>query len=214
MSAYLIQASPLTRIFLPEWHDKCLADPTLLMSTKPFRVLIPRPCGAIELVHGQPVLATSLLPRSEDRVKSIEDEVSPLVQWLTDDQVGETDGYGVVAVPIQENVADAIMTLLYEKNVNHQQKLLDETRTRIAQGIQISREKADARVMRACSKIYSVVKSTVEEMKKNNKGHYSPSYAESLALQVMKDQIKIRKAPEERAAAMMSQVLDHLEQPV
>lgn len=212
-TSYVVQASPLTRIFLPEWHDRCLGDPKLLLDPEPFMIRIPRATGSIELMHNKPTLASSLLVRTKER-EVTEDEVSPLVLWLTGEQNTETDIYGVVDVPIQENVADAIMALLYEGDDKKRDKLILETRKSMAKGIVTARKRADDRVMRACGKMYSVVKATVEDMKKNGKGVYSPSYAEALALEVMKDVIAQRRKPDERAASLMKGAMDQLENPV
>lgn len=210
---YVIQASPLTRLFLPEWQGRCLDDPKILTSTEPFTVHVPRPSGAIELVHNKPTLAASLLPRSKER-QITEDEVSPLVLWLTGEQNSETDIYGIVDVPIQDDVATAIMGLIYEGDEKRRVKLIEETRKHMAKGIVTARKRADERVMRACGKMYSIVKATVEDMKKNNKGVYMPSYSESLAMEVMKDIIAQRRKPDERAAEMMRKAMEHLESPV
>ncbi len=212
-TSYVIQASPLTRIFLPEWHDRCLAEPKLLMSPEPFLIRVPRATGSIELWHNKPTLASSLLIRTKER-EVTEDEVSPLVLWLTGEQNSETDIYGIVDVPIQDNVADAIMAILYEGDSKKSEKLIIETRKNMAKGIVTARERADFRVMRQCGKMYNVVKSTVEQMKKDGKGIYSPSYAEALALEVMRDTIAQRRKPDERAAEMMRGAMSHLEQPV
>lgn len=82
----------------------------------------------------------------------------------------------------------------------------------MAAGIIDARQKADARVMRACGKMYNVVKSTVESMKKEGKGIYSPSYAEALAMEVMKDTIASRRKPDERAQEMMRAAMSQMEQ--
>ncbi len=212
-TSYVIQASPLSRIFLPEWHDRCLADPKLLFDVEPFTIHIPRASGAIELVHNKPTLASSLLPRSKER-EITEDEVSPLVLWLTNEQNHETDIYGVVDVPIQETVADAIMALIYEGDDKKRTNLINETRKQMAKGIVSARERADARVLRACGKMYNIVKSTVEDMKKNGKGIYSPSYSEALAMEVMKETIAARRKPDERAAELLRGAMSQMEQPV
>lgn len=209
---YLIQASPLTRIFIPHLHAECLADPTKLFSKEPFTVRIPRAVGSIELVHNKPTLASALIAQSKDRTVT-EDETSPLVLWLTGEQNTETDIYGVVEVPIQDSVADAIMAMIYEGNDDHRAQLIKETRKKMAEGIITSRQRADARVMRACGKMYNVVKSTVETMQKDGKGIYSPSYAEALAMEVMKDTISKRRKPDEAAARMMQSAMQQMEQP-
>ncbi len=212
-TSYLIQASPLSRIFLKEWHDRCLQDPKLLLSEETFLVRIPRPVGAIQLWHNKPTLASSLIVRTKER-EVTEDETSPLVLWLTGEQNTETDIYGVVDVPIQETVADAIMAMIYEGDEKKRTKLIEETRKQMAKGIVSARKRADDRVMRACGKMYRIVKATVEDMKKNGKGVYSPSYSEALALEVMKDHIAARRKPDDRAAELMRGAMDQMEQPV
>jgi hypothetical protein len=215
VTTYIVQASPLTRIFLPEWQDRCLADPSILTDPKqpPFKVFIPRPCGAIELIHNKPTLASSILPRSKER-EVTEDEVSPLVLWLTGEQNSETDIYGIVDVPIQDNIADTIMALIHEGDEKKRLKLIEDTRKEMAKGISTARERADARVMRACGKMYNIVKATVEDMKKNGQGVYAPSYSEALAFEVMKKTIAERRKPDERAAEMLRGAMTQLEQPV
>lgn len=212
-TSYVMQASPLTRMFLPNMQTACLENPKLLLSKEPFKITIPRACGAIELTHNKPTLASSLLVRTKEREVN-EDEVAPLVLWLTGENTTESDIYGVVDIPIQDNVADAIMALIYEGDENKRTKLIEETRKNMAKGIVSARERADARVMRACGKMYSVVKQTVEDMKKNGKGIYMPSYSEALALEVMKDLISKRKKPDDQAAKMMSEAMQSLENPV
>lgn len=202
MSTYLVQASPLTKIFLEDWHDKCLADPAEALRSSKFRVHIPRPCGAIMLEHGVPTLAATLIAKTKERMVQ-EDEIAPLVEWLTNETNAETDPWGVVAVPIETNVADAIMALLYdEKKEATQQKLLADLKKRMSVSIHSARERADARVLRQCGKMYDTIKQTAQAMKKDGKGIYSPSYSEALALVVLKDQITLRRAPNEKAQAI------------
>lgn len=212
-STYVVQASPLTRLVLPEYQQECLDDPKVLESNTPFLVKIPRPTGMIELWHNKPTLASTLIPRTKDR-KITEDETTPLVRWLTEDDEPETDIYGVVAVPIQEDIADAIMTMIHEGDDKKRIKLIDETRKRMAKGISEAREKADKRVIKACGRMNSIVVQTVQDMKKNGKGIYSPSYSEALALTIMKDSLALRRKPDERATEMMKAAMDQMEQPV
>ncbi len=197
--SYVIQASPLTRIFLEEHHDACLADPSILAKPAKFKIEIPRPCGAITLWHNVPTMAASLIAKNKNRLVS-DDEIAPLVEWLTNEANPETDIYGVVAVPIETNVADAIMALLYdEKGAGKQEKLLAEIKKKMAASVSSSRDRADARVLRQCGKMYDMVRQTVQTMKKDGKGVYAPSYAEALAMDVLKDQISIRRKPNAKA---------------
>jgi preprotein translocase subunit SecD len=215
---YLLQASVLTKLFLPEWHFKCLEDPKTLFDTRaePFRVRIPRAVGAIELYHNKPVLASSLLAYPEGVKKTREvtdDEVSPLVEWLTNPQNSETHQWGVVEIKVERDIADTIMAMLYEGKTEEREDLLKKSRERMGKAIQEARLIADERVMQMCGKIYSTVKSTVEHMKKNNIGVYSPSYAEALAMTVMKDQISAHRVPNDRASAMMNAAIGQMVQP-
>ncbi len=211
MTVYLVQASPLTRIFIKEWQNRCLDDPKLLLSTEKFLVKIPRACGGIELTHGVPILASSLLPPQKTR-EVTDDEVAPLVRWLTSPREEETDCYGVVDVPIEENVADAIMALIHEADDNKRLKFIEETRRNMAKGIKEARDRADQRVLRACGRMYSIVKRTYDDMKKNNTGVYMPSYSEALALTVMQETIKERRQPDERAQEIMKSAMQQMEQ--
>ncbi len=212
--SYLVQASTLTKIFLPEWHERCLSDPSLLLKGgEPFEIIIPRPVGSIRLQHNIPVVASTLIAKVKER-KVEEDEVSPLVRWLTDENEAETDCYGVVEIPIETNVADAIMSLIYDKDGEEKQMLLLKgIKDRMAKNIADARARADRRVLRQCGKMYSTVRETVQQMKKDGKGDYSPSYSEALALEILRDQIKLRRAPDDRSQAIFNKAMEEVSQP-
>jgi hypothetical protein len=212
---YLLQASTLTKLFLPEWHMKCLENPKILADPTPFRVHIPRAVGAIELWHNRPVLAASLIaqPGKKKSREVTDDEVTPLVQWLTNPQNSETDQWGVVEIPVENDLADTIMAMIYEGKTDEREKFMQSMKAKMGKAVAQARELADQRVMRSCDKIYKVVKQTVEHMKKTNSGVYSPSYSEALAMTVMKDTISARRRPDEAAANMMRQAMSQMEQP-
>jgi len=208
---YVVQASPLTKIFLPQWQEVCLKDPEKILANVPFDVVIPRPCGSITLTHGVPVVASELIKRSKER-KIEEDETAPLVAWLTDERNAETDIYGIVAVPIEGNVAEAIMTLVSSGSNEGQVKdLMAKVKKEMAASIVSARERADARVMRQCHKMYSVVRETVRAMKADNKGVYSPSYSEALAMDILRDQIKVSRAPDDKAQSIFQGAMNDLQ---
>lgn len=217
MTTYVVQASPLTKIFLPEWHEKCLANPELVTVSEPFKVRVPRPTGSIDLVHNVPVIASTLVPKTVKDMstgksfnkKIEEDVVSPLVSWLTEETNSETDIYGVVAVPIEVNVADAIMTLIHESDdTKAEVKLIKEIKKKLAKDIVDARTRADARVMRHCDKMYRVVVATVNQLKKDGKGVYNPSYTEALALDILKDQIQKRRVHSEKSQELFDKAME------
>lgn len=221
MTVYVIQASPLSKIFQPDWHEKCLENPALVVSDVKFTVRIARPTGSIDLVHNEPVIASTLLPRTmtdkstgKSWVKKVEEDViSPLVSWLTEENNSETDIYGVVAVPIESGVADAIMTLIHEKDAaKATQKLVGQIQKKMSSDITEARERADARVMRHCDKMYRVIMQTASQLKKENKGSYSPSYTEALALEILKDQITKRRVSTDRSQAIFDKAMAVVDQ--
>jgi len=207
---YVVQASPLTKIFLPQWQEVCLTNPEKIVSNQKFTVTIPRPCGSITLVHGVPVVASTLIKQSKAR-KVEDDETAPLVAWLTDERNAETDIYGVVAVPIETNVADAIMALV-SGGSGGEADLIKDIKKELASSIISARKRADARVMRQCGKMYDVVRETVRAMKADNKGEYSPSYSEALALDILKDQIRKTRAPDNKAQGIFDEAMSDLSQ--
>lgn len=209
---YLMQASPITRMALPEWQLKCIENPELLKSNEPFTVHIPRPCGGISLVHRKLTPPTDLIKRGDRLIE--EDEVSPLVNWLTDEHSFETDIYGVVSIRVGDSVADALMAVILGGETDQLAKIVAESKEQMKKDFAKAQAQADERVMRACGKMFRVVKETVAEMKKNNKGIYSPSYAEALMMEVMKDTIAQKRRPDMKAQQMMDRAMEQLEQPL
>jgi hypothetical protein len=209
MSQYIIQASPLTRIRLPEWHLKCLNNPELISSPEPFDVVIPRTLGAVKLRHKQVTLASTLIPRIKNRAAE-EDEVAPLVRWLTSPHETETDIWGVVALKLDHDVADQIIGLILNHGGKDSKvkKSIEEVQQGLIKSFQASQKEADELVIRALSKLYNVVKQTRDFMKKNNMGVYSPSFAEGLAIHVVNDSVKQREIADQQAARLMMQAFD------
>lgn len=210
---YVMQASPLTRLRLPEWQHRCLENPALLQSSEPFKVHIPRASGDVILTHRKLTPPSELIKRGERMIE--DDEITPLVSWLTDEHSFETDMYGVVSIAVSDSVADAIMAMVIEGNTDRVQEIMKESKAQMAADFVKARKLADERVMRACGKMYLVVKATMDELKKNNKGLYSPSYSEALMMEVMAETIKERRKPDLKAQEMMNKALSQLqEQPI
>lgn len=209
MIQYVMQASPLTRIRLPEWHIKCLNNPDLINSPEPFTVTIPRTLGAIQLVHKKVTLASSLRPKIKNRLAE-EDEVTPLVHWLTSPHEMETDIWGVVALKVDEQIADQIIGLVLNQGdaKGKAGEAIKDLQRDLAKSFQASQREADERVTRALARLYNVVKGTVEFMKKNNMGVYSPSYAEALALHTISDSVKQREVHDVQASNLLRKAFD------
>lgn len=209
MTQYIMQASPLTRIRLPEWHVRCLNNPELISSPEPFTVVIPRTLGAIKLEHKKVTAAATLRPKIKNRLAE-EDEITPLVNWLTSSHEMETDIWGVVALKVDDNVADQIISLVLNQGTidNKVAKTIKEVQQDLSKSFQAAQKEADERVTRALARLYNVVKSTVEHMKKNNMGVYSPSYAEALALHTISDTVKQREVHDIQATNLLKKAFD------
>ena len=100
----------------------CYIQDDILFSPDENKVLYTAIAGANIPDNLIPSIPGSSTQKQEREIK--EDEVSPLVRWLTDENEAETDCYGVVSVPIETNVADAIMSLIYDKDGEEKQLLL------------------------------------------------------------------------------------------
>jgi len=210
---YVVQSSVLTKLRLPEWQQACLENPKLLYSPEPFSVRIPRASGDVTLIHKKITPGWELLKKNPNRVTD-EDEITPLVNWLTDEHNTETDIWGVVAIKVGDDITNSIMTLMMENDKERVKEMMDDTQSKMRQEFAKAQKIADERVMRACGRIYNVVKSTVEDMKKNNKGIYDPSFSEALCFEVMKDTIRKRSEPHMKAKEMMDNAFSALVQPV
>ena len=205
---YVMQASPVTRLCLPEWHSRCLDKPEILYSKESFEVFIPRTCGGIRLQHMKIIPPTDLIPKGPRVVE--EDEVKPLVTWLTDENSQETDMYGVVAIEVGNDLADAIMSMIVSGDEKKAKEAMAENKAMMQKSFKEAVAKADERVMRACGKMYNIVRQTVDYMKKNNLGIYSPSIAEALMFEVMDKPISARRESDAKAQAMMDKALNKM----
>lgn len=212
---YIVQASPLTKIFMPEWERKCIDDPTLIEASSPglFKVRVKRPIGGLVLEHLKPRHVTTLLPRlttMPDGAKMVtrkveEDEVSPLLKWLTDPASEETDVWGVVEIEIGNQFEDAMTELIglalqggtdeeqaavLKRQIAIQRDVAKSMSVRIAE----ARKVADERVKRALRITHNNLIKSWEALVGDGKGRYEPSAQESLGYRVLKFEIERRTA--------------------
>lgn len=133
---YVVQASQLSRIFLPEYQNRLIQDPELIFKLKePFKVTVPRATGAVTLTHMKPVHQYQLLPRKhfvqhgDGDVRELKgarrnpgDEIRDLVPWLTGGPDGmgseETDIYGIVMLDIGADIVSSMVELMQRQGFN------------------------------------------------------------------------------------------------
>lgn len=224
--SFVIQASPLTKIFLHrEWADRCISNPELIFADVPFKVLIPRSMGAIVLEHGKPVAYQDLLPRQKNR-KVEQDESRDVIPWLTGGDNGkmsqETDIYGVVSIDLGSNYTGMLTTMLMleaaaDKNPEQkaaiearrnqlQQQALDNTR----EAIKDAARRANERVMRACKTTFTYLYRQYQRNIEDGKGKYEPSASEALCAFVLRDMLAKAQAKKRDMMGQVSGIMNEM----
>lgn len=211
--SYVVQASPYSKIFMQEWEQRCVEDPTLVAASTPglFKVHVPRACGGLTFEHLKPRHESTLIPRlqtlpggkTEITRKADDDEISPLVAWLTDPRSEETAIYGVVAIDVGQQFETALQDLLQltmeggseskqeaalKKQAAIQKKIVGDMSKRLTE----ARAEADRRVKSALSITHNNLIKSWETLKGQGQGTYAPSAPEALGYYVLKAEIDRR----------------------
>jgi len=213
LSSYLVQASPLSKIFMAEWEQRCVEKPELVGESSPglFKVFVPRACGGLIFEHLKPRHSSTLIPRlqtlpggkTEVTRKPEDDEITPLVSWLTDARSQETAIYGVVEIDVGSQFEGALQDLLQltleggsaakqeaalKKQTQIQKKIVSDMSERLIE----ARALADSRVKAALSITHNNLIKSWESLKGEGKGTYAPSTQEALGYFVLKAEIDKR----------------------
>lgn len=218
---YVIQASPLTKMFMPEWEQKCLEQPELIGSSVPFTVRVPRATGGIVLEHNKPVHVSKLIPPNPNRKVEV-DEVKDLIPWLCggDDRPSdETDIYGIVVLDIDMAVTHTISSMLGDPELLSpdekvreaaMRRQIDQQRTiqaAISAKMEAARERANARVKRALKITHANLIRQWEQNVANGKGKYPPSAAEALGAFVLAEEIKKASDAKQKLMENMTNIM-------
>lgn len=212
--SYVIQASPLSKLFMHQYVKRCEKDPEFVLKSVPFHVLIPRTAGAVILEHNVPVVTSKLLPRSLNREKdqnSAPDELDAFVEWITGgpngDRSMETDSYGVVMLDLDLDVASTIMDLTNMSD-DKAKKSFEEFRQEMVKKSKTAmiraREIADSRVLRVMRNTHSNLMRSYETLKTEGKGVYQPSIAEAIGAFVLKAEIQKSSVDSRKMLSMLS----------
>lgn len=189
---YIIQASPLTRIYMTEWSHALVEDPELIFkSDPPFDVTIPRTAGAVKLTHNKPVHSSSLIPVTGLRkLDGAGDELRDLVSFLTES--AETHIYGVVALNLNLDMTDALTYLATLDPEEAAKKIIDAQKVlanSMREAITAARATADERVKMAMRTTHRNLKKQWQEMEQAGQGKYDPSAAEAVGAYVLQSEI-------------------------
>lgn len=219
---YVVQASPFSRIFLPEFAMQLVENPELINTMKdPFTVRIPRATGGIELTHNKPVHINHLLPRGElDAAtgkrtinREVEhDELRDLVPWLTGGADGmgceETDIYGVVQLELATDlVADMVSARLEGRAPTSAATVEEQFNSAVDVALEKARKIANARVLRAIRITHKNLLAQWEVMATEGKGRYSPSVAEALGSHILAEEIEKATAGKRKMHEMLDKSL-------
>lgn len=217
---YVIQASPISKIFMPEWEQKCIENPDLIFSAEPFEVRIPRSAGAIVLQHNVPVHFSKLLPQTTTR-KIESDEARDLIPWLTgeDNISNETNIYGVVAIDIDSDVSNTISSMMSNPDLlsddpEKLEKALEAQRTvqrrivqRMKERISAATEQANTRVKRTLKINHSFLIQQWEKNIAEGKGKYPPSMTEAMGAWILAAEIRAANESRQKMVDNMTDLM-------
>jgi hypothetical protein len=198
---YVICASPLVRVYLPEWHDRLMDDPALMYSEEPFEFTFSTGVGGIRIKYNTPTHVMNLGRKTED-----EKAVKTLFDWLTGGPEGtwsqDTEIYGIVPFDPQiDLVGTQDQMALLEAKVSGDdaaskkaakalEKMKADTSAKLKATRAHVRAASDARIMRAMRTTHNnLIRQwqTNEEMKM---GKYPPSTTELFGAHVLDKEIK------------------------
>lgn len=204
LCSYVVQASPLSKLFMHGWAEKLEANPELIFDPTPFEVSIPKTNGAIKLTHNKPVHITKLEPPQPSRIKDEYnvDDLEGMVLWLIGGEDGErneeTDIYGVVGLNLDMDVSGALADVALfdpesKDDKNKAAKKFAEIQNELVKktkgALDVAKEKADWRVKRAMRNTHLNLMKQYETLKTEGKGVYAPSVAEAIGAFVLKSEI-------------------------
>lgn len=203
---YIVQASPLTRIYMTEWHHALLEDPELIFkSDPPFTVTIPRSAGAVVLTHNKPVHVSTLIPVTGKRkLDEAGSETRDLTHWLLEGR--DTNIYGVVGIEIGSDIMDTL-SLLVSMDAEAAAEAIAKAQAEMVGKIRLqlvsAREKADERVKEAMRTTHRNLQKQWKEMESLGMGKYDPSASEAVGAFVLSAEISKVATTDKRKQQLM-----------
>lgn len=221
---YVIQASPLSKLFMPEWHRECEKNPDIVFDEKvDFHIMVPRSGGSLTFYHRKPVAIQKVIPPQPQRKKDeyITDDFEGTIYWLIGGEDGnrseETDIYGVVALNLDMDISAALADVAQivesegESAKKAQKNYQDLQKTLVSQtknAIKEAREKADERVRRAMRITHVNLVRQFETLRTDGKGVYTPSVAEAVGAHVLASEIEASGAPRRAMFERMTKAMN------
>ncbi len=218
--SHVVAASPISKIFLPDWSRKCAENPALIEDIDvAFKIIIPTSTGALGPFHyGIPVDLREL-----PTLKKFGDDKrhENIMEWLANSSSEhaanhETDVYGIVqadlGIDIQAFLSEKFAIETRIKKTTDQAKIADlkaqivKIETTLAQATEgtqdKARELADTKVMRVVRNAWARIQREWQMLDESKQQRLAPSHTEICIMHVLRKEIGAQK--ESRSKIMES----------
>lgn len=208
---YIVQASRLTKIFLPKFQQECIDNPERIFDAEPFTVTIPRAFGAVILEHNKPRHVSTLIKHAETRKTEV-DETRDLVPWLTEFE--ETDLWGIVKIDIPDMTTQIMdMDMLSDdpevarKNLEKQARLQKQMVGKMSAAVKAAQELADEKVKRVLRITHHNLMKQWETNQAAGGGKQPPSNTEALGAFILSEEIKRANAGKQKMVENLTNIM-------
>lgn len=163
--AICIAMSPLTKIFLPEWHEILMKDPMRVFTEEEFPIRIPRSAGDVHFRYNAPKQLT---------------ERNMLI-WVSGGETGEenqeTDWTGIVQLPLTDDDTGLLFATMT--------KPAKDLMSKIEEAKGVAKTRSEARVMRQIRFVHNNLKKQYQVNQEAGATAYAPSTTEFLCAYVL-----------------------------
>ncbi len=216
---YFICASPLVKIYLPEWHDRLQDNPDLMGDREtPFAFTIMTGTSGIRIDFNKPQ-QVQVAKKKEDPNHNPQADADNIYQWLTGGPSGtecqETDIYGIVPFNPQIDMADTFDKLgrleeiisLEGAKAAKAKKEYDDMRKMAAERMRKARDEvvglSEKRIKRAMKFVHNALVKQWAINEESKLGKHTPSMTERFGMHALDKEIQ---AAASKGAALKKKV--------
>lgn len=210
----IVACSPLTKIFLPEWEERIMENPEIVLDeVMPFKFTVPRSVGAVEDVHyGIPFSTSSKINVAREGSKAAID----LQHYLSSDKEGrfteETNWTGIVPIQTTNEAArNEVYHAMMQAQMSKDEKKIAKAREYAEllakrewddqqEAIKVARKLANERVMTQVKITHRNLMQQYKHNTEDGKGLYTPSSTEHFGAYVLRELIQQSKARRQMSA--------------
>ncbi len=214
-SRFVVCATPLVKVYLPEWHKQLLDNPELLQDDKTaFSFSIAHGVSAFRVDYNKPMMVTS----------GRDDDVESKYQWLIGEAVGsqlETDIYGLVPFEttldlVQRSDEMAQLTMQITTTQDPQEtkaiqkaisKIQSDTAKVLSQVRLNARERSEERIKRAMRFVHNNLVKQWQRNEEMKMGKFPPSMTELFGAHVLDAAIREAQNQGGKMKARMNEIM-------